>query len=180
MNCSIDQCELRVKARSYCHRHLRRFYKYGNPLGQPEIKVKPICEIEDCQKIAIARNWCGMHYRRWFYYGDPLITKVNRLEKKLSTYKNVTAHGHPNASHKGVIQEHRLVMSQMIGRPLLPHENVHHINGDRKDNRPENLELWSTSQPKGQRVDDKVNYALEILEVYALQYLQKSFRRDVA
>lgn len=121
-----------------------------------------------------------MHYRRFFYYGNPLLTKLNKVEKSQTTYKNVTAHGHPNATHKGVIPEHRLVMSKHIGRPLLPHENVHHINGDRKDNRLENLELWSTKQPKGQRVDDKLKYALDILEIYAPQYLQKSIRRDVA
>ena len=59
------------------------------------------------------------------------------------------------------IAEHRLVMQQILGRPLMDRENVHHINGVRNDNRPSNLELWVKPQPNGQRVDDLVHWVIE-------------------
>lgn len=54
----------------------------------------------------------------------------------------------------GWMWEHRYVMQQTLGRPLEKHENVHHINGKRDDNRADNLELWKRSQPAGVRSAD--------------------------
>jgi len=75
-------------------------------------------------------------------------------------------------------------MERVLGRVLLPTEKVHHMNGVRDDNRPENLELWSTkTQPKkdpgGQRVKDLIAYAMEQPELADMDLgsIEAAFRR---
>src|ERR1043165_42069 len=82
-------------------------------------------------------------------------------------YVMVYAPNHTNATANGRVMEHRLVMEKIIGRALKKNETVHHRNGNRADNRPENLELWAKiTHPYGQRVTDLVNVAKEILKQY--------------
>ena len=81
-------------------------------------------------------------------------------------YKLIKDPTHPNAEATGYVREHFVVMTEKLGRALLPYETIHHKNGIKDDNRIENLELWSSSHPSGQRIEDKIKWAKEILKLY--------------
>lgn len=89
-----------------------------------------------------------------------------------STGRYVTGNGYVKVRQDDVvgrdkwILEHRLVMEQQLGRPLKKGEGVHHKDGNRQNNDPANLELWVTIQPQGQRPEDLVAWAKEILRRY--------------
>lgn len=93
-------------------------------------------------------------------------------------YRRITVPGHPNANKRGEMMEHVYVMSQHLGRPLYNNERVHHKNGIRDDNSLDNLELWSITQPCGQRLEDKINFCLNFLKIYKPEALREDFSWD--
>jgi hypothetical protein len=71
-------------------------------------------------------------------------------------------------------------MEEHLGRPLRPEENIHHINGVKDDNRLDNLELWVTSQPSGQRPADIAEWARLMLARYGTVAEQEQFEAHAA
>lgn len=134
--------------------------EYKNRRDRPDW---PRCSIEGCGKPRYVHGVCSMHHERIRKYGDPSFTKHLRQPGQWRTNRD----GYVYRFVDGEKQlQHRLVMEEILGRALWPDESVHHLNGDRSDNSPDNLELWSSYQPAGQRVEDKVRWAREILARY--------------
>lgn len=67
--------------------------------------------------------------------------------------------------------QHKVIMENHIGRLLKANETVHHKNGIRSDNKIDNLELWASKHPSGQRVEDMINFCLQYLSEYAPEHL---------
>lgn len=126
-----------------------------------------LCSVEGCEEGHCAKGYCGKHYYKWKTYGDPLYSKSLKLiyNRDGYTLRYDRVKGRLETVHRAVMAEH-------LGRTLESYETVHHKNGIRDDNRIENLELWHSGQPKGQRLEDKLEWAEALLRQYKPEVLR--------
>lgn len=163
--CSFPECHRNIdyRATGYCRSHHQQFIK-GETLHPIKRKGsgRSICPVERCDRYVHRGGLCMSHFTQrenGLEFSD--VKHINKPGSGCITngYRVLTI----NDKH---IYEHRYIMEMFLGRKLLRSETVHHKNGNRSDNRIENLELWSKHQPNGQRVVDKIQWAIEILERY--------------
>jgi hypothetical protein len=168
----VDECPNSIHVQK--HRLCKRCYDYL----RDELYAGPkVCALQDCGKPHRAQGFCNKHYHRFWRYGDPRAYEDSRYAPKRGPYFGRPDRKYTNEGYVKVratdgenriywVLEHRLVMEGLLGRRLQAGETVHHKNGVRDDNSPGNLELWSSSHCPGQRVEDLVKWAKEILNLY--------------
>ena len=168
--CKIKGCSRKHYGRGLCLFHYERL-RNGTPLDAPlqtrNTKHDELCSVEGCGRKYYAKNLCMLHYRR-LRDGKQLEDHIIEKRLPIGSVKPFGKTGYTKVkTEHGWVWEHRYVMEGYLNRSLLPEETVHHINGVRSDNRLENLELWSSKHPPGQRVEDQISWAEAVLQRYA-------------
>lgn len=180
--CIAPDCLRPRWGRGFCQSHYTKWYRGRlniEPLP-PQNRRDRVCTVEGCGRKHEARGYCGTHYvyalaRREI---PSEIRQARGRSLRSDGYVRIWAPGHPNAQKSGYVLEHHAVIAKLLGRPIARDETVHHKNGQRADNRPENLELWVSRQCKGQRVEDLVAWAKELLTRYEPEALHEQPRRE--
>ena len=169
--CTIENCDKKNHSGGLCATHHYR-KKNNIPMDRPLKGTTRLCTVIDCTRTHHSKGYCAAHWKR-YKDGKSLDTPIQEQSSLPfgSRRKNSAGYIMIKSEKHGWIREHRLVMEQHLGRTLYDHENVHHKNGIRDDNRIENLELWSNYQPNGQRVIDKIEAYKDFLIQYGFQIL---------
>ncbi len=177
-------CTRKCKEKFY---NIVQYQKQKEKFGRNSI-IGVVCRIcrKDCNIFEKNDPLCKRCYAYIFHMkekGLPTDTQYvleykehQKTKKKwhYDGYGYIVLHkiGHPNAKKYGRILEHIYVMSEHLGRPIKDKETIHHKNGKRDDNRIENLELWSHSHPYGQRIEDKIAWAIEFLKEHGYDIIR--------
>lgn len=126
-------------------------YNYGKKLSKETCKKK-----SDSLKKAFKEGKMEYMKKVWLKNGKRWRSEQNPRWKPIGSKRH--SHGYVLVKTKdGWEREHRLIMEKYIGRKLKKNEITHHINGEKDDNRIENLKLMTSKEHKSLHTKDNIN-----------------------
>jgi hypothetical protein len=183
--CRGPECDAPIQAKGLCPGHYFQ-ESHGQDL-MPLRRYKPKdgpCEVDHCSRPRASEGLCQTHYTRRLRGEEdwdriiPVKAPAGSGHTDKHGYRIITVNGRSR-------REHHVIAEELLGRSLVPTEEVHHRNGQRSDNRSNgpfalngdgklisgNLDLWSKAQPAGQEVGPKLDWAAEMIETYGAVWL---------
>lgn len=136
--CKIEGCENNARSYGWCSKHYQRWVAHGDPLFS--LKPKGLsrkgrtCKVENCNSPIDANDLCNKHRLRLYYHN----TTDARRNENGAGHLHHTGYVYVKINGKRIAQ-HRLVVEKAMGKSLPPGAIIHHLNGDKSDNRPCNL-----------------------------------------
>lgn len=138
--CAVEGCGIRARRYGYCPNHASKFRKYGDPLVNKK-HVRGKCSLDECDSPHYMKGYCIKHYQRWRKRGDPL--SLGQAPHHTGTLQN----GYRVIMKNGITKaEHRWIMEEYLGRPLLRTEIVHHKDENPLNNTIDNLQVMTHAE----------------------------------